>query len=123
MERALFIAAFLAFAIGIAHSVLGERLILIRLFRSTKIPHLFGGPEFTIQTLRFAWHLTTVAWWGFAVILLLLATHSLSEHNVAIIIAITFLSSSVITAIISRGKHFAWPIFLIIGAVSAWVVT
>src|SRR4249920_816458 len=72
----LFFAAFLTFAVGLAHSVLGERYILIRLFRRTDIPHLSGGPEFTIRILRFAWHLTTVAWWGFAAILVLLAQQS-----------------------------------------------
>jgi hypothetical protein len=56
----------MCFAIGLAHSVLGERYILMRLFRHTDLPKLFGGTEFTIRALRFAWHLTTIAWWGAA---------------------------------------------------------
>jgi hypothetical protein len=51
---------------GLAHSVLGERYVLMRLFRRTDLPKLFRGAELTIRTLRFAWHLTTIAWQGAA---------------------------------------------------------
>lgn len=74
----LYFAAFLAFAVGAAHSWLGERYILMRLFRRDNLPHLFGGPEFTVRTLRFAWHLTSVAWWGFGAILVLLARRAVT---------------------------------------------
>ncbi|GAA3930276.1 hypothetical protein [Luteimonas lutimaris] len=69
METLLYLAAVLAVALGAAHSVLGERYILIRLFRRNDLPKLFGSSEFTIRTLRFAWHVTTVAWFGFAALL------------------------------------------------------
>ena len=46
------LAAVLCFAVGLAHSVLGERYILVRLFRRTDLPKLFGGTEFTVRTLR-----------------------------------------------------------------------
>jgi hypothetical protein len=51
----------LVVATGIAHSYLGERYILIRLFKRGDLPKLSVGTEFTKGTLRFAWHLTTVA--------------------------------------------------------------
>src|SRR5262245_47249183 len=92
-------AAFLAVAVGIAHSVLGERYILMRLFKSGKIPHLFGGPEFTIRTLRFAWHLTTVAWWGLAALLYLLAAGAVSSSSVALVVGATFLITGLVTFI------------------------
>ncbi len=63
-------AALLYFALGLAHSALGEKYILTRLFRRADLPNLFGSPEFTVRTLRFAWHVTTVAWFGFGVLLL-----------------------------------------------------
>jgi hypothetical protein len=122
MEIALFIAALLLFSVGVIHSVLGERYILIRLFRRKDLPHLFGGPEFTIRTLRFAWHLTTLAWWGFACILVLLAKHSLTAQSVLAVIAMSCFLSSLITVLISRGKHFAWLVFFIVGCVCAWGV-
>lgn len=63
-------AAFLLFLIGVVHSYLGERYILIRLFRRDNLPKLFGSDWFTKRTLRFAWHLTTIAWWGYGAMLL-----------------------------------------------------
>ncbi|MDC7807411.1 hypothetical protein PQS31_11325 [Luteimonas sp BLCC-B24] len=58
MEALLYLAAFLAATLGVAHSILGERYILVRLFRRNNLPKLFGGTEFTTRTLRFAWHIT-----------------------------------------------------------------
>lgn len=56
-----FAAAIAIYVTGIAHSYLGERYILTRLFRRDDLPRLFGGTAFTTATLRFAWHLTTIA--------------------------------------------------------------
>ena len=120
MSTLLYIAAFFTFAIGILHSVLGERYILIRLFRRNDLPMLFGGPEFTVLTLRFAWHLTTIAWWGFAVILILLAEQSFSFQNISMVLAVTFLVTGFIALVASRGRHFSWPVFLFIGGVSLY---
>jgi hypothetical protein len=117
MTALFYIAAFLAFAIGVAHSVLGERYILIRLFRRNDLPKLFGGSAFTIRTLRFAWHITTVAWWGFAAILVFLAERSLALHRVSFVLAVTFLLTGMITSVISRGQHLAWLVFFFIGGV------
>jgi len=117
MTVLLYIAAFLAFAVGIAHSVLGERYILVRLFRRDDLPKLFGGVQFTIRTLRFAWHITTIAWWGFAGVLVLLAKRSVSAHSLSVVLAATFLTTAAITLIVSRGRHLAWLVFFFIGAV------
>jgi hypothetical protein len=118
MPSLYFIAASLCFAIGLAHSVLGERYILIRLFRRTDLPKLFGGTEFTIRTLRFAWHLTTIAWWGAAGLFCYMARGELSSASAAGVLAGVFLMSSVVTLVASRARHFAWPIFLIIGLIA-----
>ena len=113
------IAAFLALSVGIAHSVLGERYILIRLFRRDNLPKLFGGTEFTTRTLRFAWHITTVAWWGAAAIFVCLAYEAATPGVVSAVLAATFLVTAAITLIFSRGKHLAWPVFAAIGLI-AW---
>lgn len=120
MIIALYFVAFLAVAVGIAHSYLGERYILIRLFRRPDLPKLFGGTEFTTRTLRFVWHITTFAWWGFAAILILLAHPPLSAHAVSLVIGVTFLATSATTLTISRGRHLAWPVFLAIGIVAIY---
>ncbi|VAX03610.1 hypothetical protein MNBD_GAMMA20-790 [hydrothermal vent metagenome] len=120
MTTLLYTAAFLTFAIGIVHSVLGERYILIRLFRRKNLPKLFGGTEFTILTLRFAWHITTIAWWGFAAILVLLAERSLSFHSTSMIVAVTFLVTGIIALVASKGRHYSWLVFLFIGGISLY---
>ncbi|MDZ4164351.1 MAG: hypothetical protein U1C55_04420 [Smithellaceae bacterium] len=117
MQTALYFAAFLLVAVGIAHSYLGERYILIRLFRREDLPKLFGSPEFTIRTLRFAWHVTSVAWWGFAAILFLLAHPPATSSAVGLVIGCTFLAHFAIALAGSRGKHLSWPVFLAIGII------
>ncbi len=73
----LIAAATLLFLTGVAHSYLGERYILMRLFRLDNLPQLFGGTSFTTGTLRFVWHLTTVAWWGLGYIAIAAGSQSL----------------------------------------------
>lgn len=109
-------AAILTLAVGLAHSWLGERYILMRLFRRQNIPHLRGSDVFTKRTLRFAWHVTTVAWCGLAALLLAFALLPLdtSARILSTIIAATFLASSVVVLVGSRGRHMAWALFLVI---------
>lgn len=110
------VAAFLTLAIGLAHSWLGERYILMRLLRRQNIPHLFGSDAFTKRTLRFAWHLTTVAWFGAAALLLILASSPIdaSARLLSRVIAATFLVSAVVALVGSRGRHLSWIVFLLI---------
>ena len=120
MTPALLVAAFLALLVGVAHSYLGERYILIRLFRRQDLPRLFGSDWFTRRTLRFAWHLTSIAWWGFAAILLAAASSSGAHFREKTLMAIaaTFLASAAITAGASRGRHLAWIVFLAIAVLA-----
>jgi len=113
----LYLAAFMAVAVGFAHSYLGERHILMRLLRRHDLPKLFGDQTFTAHTLRFAWHVTTLAWWGFAAIIVLIARQALSVQSVAWVLASTFLLTAAVTFIVSRGRHLAWPVFAFIGGV------
>lgn len=122
MPAALYFAAFLAVAVGIAHSYLGERYILMRLFRREDLPKLFGSADFTIRTLRFAWHVTSVAWWGFAAILVLLAHPPASASDIGLAIGLTFLAHFAIAFAASRGRHLSWPVFLAI-AIAAILAT
>ena len=114
------LAAVLALALGIAHSFLGEKYILIRLFRRDDLPKLFGGTEFTVRTLRFAWHLTSIAWCAAAALLILLARGPVSSATVSGVLAAMFLASGGVTLIASRGRHLAWPVFLIIGFIALY---
>ena len=120
MSTALYIAASLTIVIGVAHSWLGERYIITRLFRRGDLPKLFGGEAFTRNTLRFAWHVTSIAWWGFAAILVSMAGGPPAQQTLGLIIGTTFLVHFAITLIASRGKHFAWPVFLAIGLLTIY---
>ena len=122
MELLLYSAALLTALIGVAHSYLGERLILQWWFRTENLPRLLGGTTFTQNTLRFAWHLTTVAWWGFAALLVLLAHPPITSSAVGQVIAIVFAIHFLIALITSRGRHFSWIFFLLI-SVLAWTAS
>ncbi len=110
-----YLGAILLVFIGVVHSYLGERYILIRLFRKHDLPKLLGGTEFTKNTLRFAWHLTTVAWFGFAALLVHLASGTISLKTIGLIISVTFILHGVVALLGSKAKHLSWPIFLVIG--------
>jgi hypothetical protein len=107
----LYFAAALIFLLGLVHSVLGERYILVRLFRRDHLPKLFGSTAFTTQTLRFAWHLTTVVWWGLAALILLSTRRSLNTQDVLHTIAWIALISGLFPLVFTRGKHLAWLVF------------
>ncbi len=111
---ALHIAFLLIAIIGLAHSYLGEKYILIRLFKRNNLPKLFGGTNFTKNTLRFAWHLTTVAWFGLGFILILLTQQEIKVEYIGYVIATTFFIHFAVSLIASKGKHLSWTIFLLI---------
>jgi len=115
-------AAALAIFIGIVHSYLGERYILVRLFKRNNLPKLFGSDWFTKRVLRFAWHLTTVAWWGFAAILYIISgSNENIEKQILIIIAVVFLASGLLSATFTKGKHISWVVFWLISGISIYV--
>jgi hypothetical protein len=118
MNVPLAVAAGLLVLLAGAHSYLGERYILVRLFRRDALPRLWGGTDFTRRTLRFAWHLTSVAWLGFAVLLARLSIVA-RDPMVARVVAVTFLVSGVAALIGSRGRHLSWIVFLAVAAL-AW---
>lgn len=106
---------------GLAHSVLGERYVLLPIFRRRDLPRLFGDERFISQTLRFAWHLLTVSLWGLAAVLIALAGDS-PPTSITKIIAATATLAAVISGIISRGRHVSWAAFLAV-AIAAWLST
>ena len=116
--KLLQLAALLGFALGLAHSILGERYILTRLFRRDNLPKLFGDTQFTSRTLRFAWHLTTIAFWGFAALLWQASSGALDQDAVLRTIGWTCLASGLLPLIMTRGKHLSWVVLFVIGAIA-----
>ena len=107
----IFAAALILVFIGLAHSYLGERYILIRLFKRDNIPHLFGSDHFTKGTLRFCWHVMSLAAFGFAAILFHTPSHSVFALQV---IGFVFAASAVLSIYFTQGKHLSWVAFLIV---------
>jgi hypothetical protein len=119
----LLIGTILLLIIGIVHSYLGEKYLLIRLFRRDDLPKLLGSDWFTKRVLRFAWHLTTLAWWGFAAILYVLSTPSENvKSEILVITSVVFALSGIISFLFSRGKHLSWLFFFTIAATSYYGV-
>jgi hypothetical protein len=105
-------AAFVLILCGLIHSILGEKYLLIRLFKRDNLPHLYGSDAFTKGTLRFTWHITSFAWFGLAALLIF---HHLGDFNQLLnVIAVVFLASSICSAFFTKGKHFSWLLFLLV---------
>lgn len=112
----LLIAASILIILGVLHSVLGEKFILIRLFRRDNLPKIYGSDAFTKGTIRFAWHITSIAWFGFASLLFM---HSEgSSENILYVVSLVFLLSAALSAYFTKGKHFSWWLFLAVAILS-----
>lgn len=110
----LIIAMMLLALCGLVHSILGEKYILIRLFKRDNLPHLFGSDQFTKGTLRFAWHITSLAWFGFAALLMLMP----ESVPLLLTVSIVFALSGVFSAYYTKGKHLSWLVFFIISGLT-----
>jgi hypothetical protein len=112
----------LSILIGMAHSILGEKLVLGPLFRRGSVPKLLGSTTFAHRTLRFTWHLTTVLLAGIGAVAVVLSYTELDPQAVWFlrIFAAIFGASSLLSLIGARGRHFSWWVFLLI-AVLLWI--
>lgn len=96
---------------GVAHSYLGERYILIRLFKRDNLPKVLGGTEFTTGTLRFVWHLLTVSWWGIAVLILQTSEEPLQPKVILQVFSVVAFISALFPLYFTRGRHLSWIVF------------
>lgn len=110
------VAVLLLVLTGVAHSYLGERYILIRLFKRDNLPKLFGGTEFTTGTLRFVWHLLTISWWGIAALIILASGEPLQPKVILQVFSIVALISGVFPLYFTRGRHLSWIVFFAVAA-------
>jgi hypothetical protein len=94
------------------------------LFRREDLPKLLGNDWFTKRVLRFAWHLTTLAWWGFAAILYVLSNPNVNvQTKILIITTIVFALSGVVSLSFTHGKHLSWLFFFTISVINYYGVT
>ena len=119
----LIISALLLIFIGLVHSYLGEKHIITRLFKR-ELPKLFGSDMFTKQVLRFAWHLTTIAWFGFAAILVELSTDSPDFLKTSLyIISVVFLISGAMSFGYTKGRHYSYLVFWAVTVICGYVAS
>jgi hypothetical protein len=124
----LLAAALLVLGSALAHSLLGEKVVLRRVYRHTNEKdgqnRRAADDPLTRQTLRLAWHSMTIALLGFAALLVLAALSGLPYGNgwdVALrIISLTFGALSVLSLAIARGRHIGWMWFLAT-AIAIWM--
>jgi len=111
----LYIATTLLILMGILHSYLGERYLLMRLFKRSELPKLLGDATFTKNTLRFVWHLSTIAWWGLAYLIFLSTGNILTTAQVLHVIGALSIISGLLPLWFTRGKHLSWIVFSLVG--------
>lgn len=107
MDAGLWLAAGSLTVLAFAHSALGEATLLRPLFASAEFPTIAIPRLFVTRTLRFAWHLTSLAWLALA--WLVVSVPEQARVPVAVLLGV----SGVITHLSTRGAHFAWAIFLL----------
>lgn len=110
----LILAIALLILTGAAHSYLGERYILIRLFKRAELPKVLGSSAFTKGTLRFVWHLLTVVWLGIAWLLLKSGEGQFDTQLFLRTIAVVAAVSGLFPLVFTRGKHLSWIVFFIV---------
>ncbi len=109
-------AIFLLIIMGVAHSYLGERYILIRLAQRENLPEVLRGADFTIGTLRFVWHLITLVWGALAYLVYVAGHGAMSNDQVLTVIGATSLVSAAFPLYFTRGRHVSWIGFALVGA-------
>jgi len=115
----LLAAAALAISTAIVHSWLGERVLIGPLLAPERREYPLAS-DFKRDVLRYAWHLTSLAWVGMGAAFAALAFAPLQPQGrlAILILGTTFLLHGLITLVISRGKHLAWLAFLAIAGLA-----
>lgn len=103
------------------HSYIGETQLLQQLLARSDLPVLQGSVDYTKAIIRWAWHLTSVAWLGFAAIFIgLMQVPSEGRQMLGMILAGILGISGIIAFMAARGRHLAW-VFFLISTVCAWM--
>jgi hypothetical protein len=124
MPNLLLAAAAVMVLTGLAHSVIGERLIFSRLREGGIVPTLAPMPlkERHVRILWASWHLVTLLGWALAAILVLLPSKAPGAPGAdplltTIVVATAGGSALVLWA--TRGRHPGW-IALLAAAILTW---
>ncbi len=121
MNVALVLAALLIATACVTHSTLGELRLIGPLLAPEVRRGLLEESALARQVLRLSWHLTSVAWFGLAAVLVAEAAARPSHlgDTVASLVAATFFVTGLTTLLASRGRLLVWPLFLAIAVLCA----
>jgi hypothetical protein len=109
----LFTAAVLLVVTAFAHSVLGEWKLIGPLL--TRREGVLAN-DLARVIIRFAWHLTSVAWMVLALILVRLIRDTATIRLWAVAgTGVAFTGVGLFDAVASRGRHVGWPMLTAIG--------
>lgn len=111
MNRYYTAAAALLVLVGLAHSVMGERLIFRRMRRDGMVPTNGGTVlrEPHVRILWAAWHFQTALGWSLAAILGWLALPStVAPSWIVQAIVAAMLAGSLMVLVGTKGKHLGW---------------
>ena len=100
---------------GVIHSYLGETLLFPRLFALPDLPLFRNDRRFTEAVLRYAWHLTSFAWWGIAAAIAVMPLAA-DVHRVGRILGATVFLTGAIIVFTCGVRHPGWLIFMTAGA-------
>ena len=115
------VAAGTLFCIATMHTVLGEwkgRRLVRRIVESGFLDVRDPADVLSMRIIRLAWHLTSLAWAGIAVVLAYASFVAPTRLGFGVIgvLAIVFACHAVLSLVISRGRHPSWCLFGVVAA-------
>lgn len=114
LNPALMFGAVCLCGLAVAHSILGERWLIGPLTAPATRSGMLARSGYARLVLRFAWHLTSIAFVGLAAPLAVYAFAPVdwTARLMLRLVAATSIAMGGVTLAISRGRHLAWPFFL-----------
>jgi hypothetical protein len=96
------------------HSYIGETRLLQPLLAMPDLPVFQGNMDYTRAVLRWAWHLTSLAWLGVAAIFIAVTQIPfMARALIGDVLACCLGLSAIIVVVVTRGRHVAWLFFLV----------
>jgi hypothetical protein len=122
MNVYLMLAGSMLGIMALNHNIVGARFIVNPIVAMPDIPPLLGSVSLMRRVVIFSWHLTGVGLLGYALLLLHLARSEMDSTGTAIswLTIIVNAASAILILVVSRGRHFSWPVFAAV-AVLTWL--